>query len=100
VIQVRHELSTRFVIPAGNVPDPSTFREAGADLLAYDGAACAEAAGPLAEAVRRLEASSDEYELAGRPGRETSVIDVLRWAAEKCVQHPGATTMTIRARNV
>jgi hypothetical protein len=31
-----------------------TFREAGVDLLAYDGAPCSEAAAPLAEAVRRL----------------------------------------------
>jgi hypothetical protein len=73
----------------------TTFREAGVDLLANDGAPCSDAAAPLAEAVRRLEASPDEYKVAGRPGRETRVIDVLRWAAEKCAQHPGAT-MTIR----
>jgi hypothetical protein len=76
----------------------TTFQEAGVDLLAYDGAACAAAAGPLAEAAQRLEADPDHYKLAGRAGRETRVIDVLRWAAEKCAQHPGAT-MTIRARN-
>jgi hypothetical protein len=31
----------------------TTFLEAGVDLLAYDGAPCSEAAGPLADAVRR-----------------------------------------------
>jgi hypothetical protein len=75
----------------------TTFQEAGVDLLAYDGAPCSEAVRPLAEAARRLEASPDDYKLVGA-GRETRVIDVLRWAAEKCAQHPGAT-ITIRARN-
>lgn len=74
------------------------FREAGADLLAYDGAACFEAAGPLAETARCLEASPDRYKVPGGPGRQTRVIDVLRRAAGKCAQHPEAT-MTIRVRN-
>jgi hypothetical protein len=75
-----------------------TFREAGVDLLAYDGAPCCEAAGPLAEAVQRLEAHSDDYRVAGRGGREVRVIDALRWAADHCAESPEAT-MTIRLRN-
>lgn len=76
----------------------TTFREAGVDLLAYDGASCSEAAGPLAEAVRRLEASPDDYKFLSPAGREIRVIDVLRWAADMCVRSPEAT-MTIRVRN-
>ena len=75
-----------------------TFREAGVDLLAYDGAPCSEAAGPLAEAVRRLEANPDDYKVASPTGREIRVIDVLRWAADHCAESPAAI-MTIRVRN-
>ena len=76
----------------------ATFHEAGVDLVAYDGAPCCEAAGPLAEAVRRLEASPDEYKLLSPAGREMRVIDVLRWAADMCARSPAAT-MTVRVRN-
>ena len=75
----------------------ATFREAGVDLLAYDGASCSEAAGPLAEAVLRLEASPDDYELRTPAGRQIRVIDVLRWAADMCARSPQAT-LTIRVR--
>jgi hypothetical protein len=51
------------------------------DLLAYDGALCSEAAGPLTEAVQRLKASPDDYKLLSPAGREIRVIDVMRWAA-------------------
>jgi len=76
----------------------TTFREAGVDLLAYDGAPCSEAAGPLADAVRRLKARPDDYKLLSPAGREIRVIDVLRWAADMCARSPEAT-MTIRVRN-
>ena len=75
-----------------------TFQEAGVDLLAYDGVPCSDAAGPLAEAVQHLEASPGDYRLSGRPGRETNVIDVLRWAADHCAQSPKAI-MRVRIRN-
>ncbi len=74
------------------------FREAGVDLLAYDGVSCTEAAGPLAEAVRHLEASPDDYKLTSPAGREMRVIDVLRWAAEKCARSTRGT-VAIRVRN-
>jgi hypothetical protein len=77
----------------------TTFLAAGVDLLAYDGALCSEAAGPLAEAVRRLESSPDDYKILSPAGREIRVIDVLRWAADKCARSPEAT-MTIRVRNL
>jgi hypothetical protein len=76
----------------------STFLDAGVDLLAYDGVPCSEAAGPLAEAVLRIQASPDDYKLLSPAGREIRVIDVLRWAADMCARFPAAT-MTIRARN-
>ena len=75
-----------------------TFQEAGVDLLAYDGALCSEAAAPLTQAVQRIEARPGDYRLPGRAGRETSVIDVLRWSAEKCAQSPKAI-MRVRVRN-
>jgi len=75
-----------------------TFGEAGVDLLAYDGVPCPEAAAPLAEAVRRIEASPGDYKLIGRAGREIRVIDVLRWAADHCARSPKAI-MRVRTRN-
>jgi hypothetical protein len=90
--------------PANHVslhPTPgwlTTFHEAGVDLLAYDGARCSEAAGPLVEAVRHLEANPDRYKLLSPAGREIRVIDVLRWAADMCARSPEAI-MTIRVRN-
>lgn len=75
-----------------------TFQAAGVDLLAYDGALCSEAAAPLTRAVQRIEARPGDYRLPGRAGRETSVIDVLRWAAEKCARSPMAI-MRVRVRN-
>jgi hypothetical protein len=62
------------------------------------GARSSEAAGPLAEAVRRLEASPDDHKLLTPAGREIRVIDILRWAADKCARSPQAT-MRIRLRN-
>jgi hypothetical protein len=76
----------------------TTFREAGVDLLAYDGVPCPEAARSLAEAVRHIEASPDDYKVTSPAGREIRVIDVLRWAAEKCARSPRGT-MTIWVRN-
>lgn len=55
-----------------------TFREAGVDLLTYDGMPCSEAAGPLAEAVQHLETNPGDYKFVARRG-EIRVIDVLRW---------------------
>jgi len=77
----------------------TTFLDAGVDLLAYDGVPCSEAAAPLAEAVRRLGASPDDYKVLSPAGREIRVIDVLRWAADMCARCPEAT-MTIRVRNL
>ncbi|MFY9777480.1 MAG: hypothetical protein WAK28_23165 [Trebonia sp.] len=74
-----------------------TFREAGVDLLTYDGMPCSEAAGPLAEAVQHLETNPGDYKFVARRG-EIRVIDVLRWAAEHCAQSPQAT-MTVRVRD-
>jgi hypothetical protein len=37
----------------------SALRHADVDLLAYDGTLCSEAASPLAEAARRIEADPD-----------------------------------------
>jgi hypothetical protein len=74
-----------------------TFQEAGVDLLTYDGMPCSEAAGPLAEAVQRLETDPGIYKFAA-PRGEIRVIDVLRWAAEHCAQSPRAT-MAVRVRN-
>ena len=76
----------------------STFLDAGVDLLGYDGMPCSQAAGPLAEAVRRIQASPDDYKILSPAGREIRVIDVLRWAADMCARFPTAT-MTIRVRN-
>ena len=76
----------------------STFRDAGVDLLAYDGVPCSKAAGPLADAVRRLQASPDDHKVLSPAGREIRVIDVLRWAADMCARSPAAT-MTVRVRN-
>src|SRR6266496_498743 len=73
------------------------FRDAGVDLLAYDGAPCSEAAGPLAEAIRRIEANPDDYQVFGPADRER-VIEVLQWAAERCARRPAAT-MRIQIRN-
>lgn len=75
-----------------------TFHEAEVDLLAYDGALCSEAAAPLTQALRRIEARPGDYRLPGRAGQETSVIDVLQWAAEKCARSPRAI-MRVRVRN-
>ena len=73
------------------------MRRAGIDLLAYDGAACSEAAGPLAEAARRIEADPDlcrQLRLLLPAGSQSDtssdMVDGLRWAAELCTQHPAA----------
>jgi hypothetical protein len=76
----------------------ATFREAGVDLLAYDGVPCPEAAGPLTAAARQLEASPGDYKLISPAGREMRVIDVLWWAAEKCALTPRGT-VAIRVRD-
>jgi hypothetical protein len=47
------------------------------DLLAYDGTPCSEAAGPLAEAVRHLEANCDDHKVLSPAARKTRVIAVL-----------------------
>ena len=75
----------------------ATFREAGVDLGLRRGVML-EAAWPLAEAVRQLEASPDDYKLISPAGREMRVIDVLQWAAEKCALTPGGT-VAIRVRD-
>lgn len=76
----------------------ATCREAAVGLLAYDGVSCSEAAGPLAEAVRQLEANPNDYRLTSPAGREMRVIDVLQRTAEKCALTPRGT-VAIRVRD-
>lgn len=71
------------------------LRRANVDLLAYDGAPCSEAAGSLTEAIQRIEADPDACRRLGPPGCEHDtgsggVVELLRWAAEKCARRPEA----------
>jgi hypothetical protein len=77
------------------------LRAAKVDLLAYDGAPCSEVAGSLASAVRRIEDGLETYRGLAAAGGEVefdSVVDMLRWVAERCAYRPAAT-LRVRARS-
>ena len=72
------------------------WREAlgGVRLRDYHGAPCSEAAGPLAEAVKRMEAEPDEYRKMNPPngwGDYEGALDYLRRLAEACATHSKCT---------
>jgi hypothetical protein len=101
------ELGTRH----GDNPDPLGLRlkpellvalgHAGVDLLAYDGAPCSEAVGPLREAARRIEADSSLRSVGQRQGTIGSgVVEGLRWAAERCADRMPGVTLRIRPWDV
>lgn len=66
------------------------------DLLVYDGALCSEAAGPLADAVQRIEGGVDAYRDL-EPVELDGALELLRWTAEKCDRRP-AYTLRIQVR--
>ena len=97
----------------GGNPDPFTLIvkpevvmvlwHAGMDLLAYNGAACSEAAGPLAEAARRIEADPGLRPVLRAAGGKgdigTAVVKGLRWAAARCADRKAAVPLTIEVRS-
>ena len=63
-------------------------------LREYKDAPCSEAAGPLAEAVKRMEADPDRYREMNPKngwGDYEGALDFLRRLAEACAQHPKCT---------
>jgi hypothetical protein len=63
-------------------------------LREYHGAPCSEAAGPLAEAVKRMEADPETYKLmnpANNWGDYDGALAYLRRLAEACAKHPMCT---------
>jgi hypothetical protein len=63
-------------------------------LREYHGAPCSEAAGPLAEAVKRMEAEPDKYremEPANGWGDYEGALRYLRTLAEACAEHSKCT---------
>jgi hypothetical protein len=72
----------------------TTFRQAGVDLLAYDGAQASEATGRLAEAARRIQhdpAVHRPLRPAGEPQAGLDAVQLLQWAAQQCAREPSAT---------
>jgi len=70
------------------------LRQAGVDLLAYDGTPASEAAGPLADAAQRIQHDPGvrhPLRPAGESAAGFDAVRLLRWAARKCAQHPAAT---------
>ena len=91
----------------GSNPDPCTLvvkpellmvlRQAGVDLLAYDGVPCSEAVEPLTKAARRIEADPGLFRSAGREGDiGTGVVEGLRWAAQRCADRLAGVTLRVR----
>ena len=76
------------------------LRHVGMDLLAYDGAPCGEAVGPLTEAARRIEADPGlcrSLQPAGSNADISSgIAEGLRWAAERCADRLPGITLRIR----
>lgn len=69
------------------------WREAGIDLRECTGAPCSEAAGPIADAVKRMEADPDTYKAMNPPngwGDYDGALNFLRNIAAACTQHPKA----------
>jgi len=97
-------------IRPGTNPDPftlrvkgellSVLRHLGLNLLAYDGALCSEAVGPLTEAARRIEADPGLRPILRSVGLEdnigTGVAEGLRWAAERCADRLPGVTLRVR----
>jgi hypothetical protein len=70
------------------------LRQVDVDLLAYDGAPACEAAGPLAEAARRVRDDPGVSHPLRPPGASPDGFDavrILQWAAERCARSPSAT---------
>lgn len=66
----------------------------GTSLREYRGAPCSEAAGPLADGVKRMEADPDHYRAMNPKngwGDYQGALDYLRRLAEACAQHPKCT---------
>jgi hypothetical protein len=94
----------------GTNPDPCTLvvkpellmvlRHAGVDLLAYDGAPCSEAVGPLTEAARRIEVDLSLRLVLRSAGWEgdtgTGVVEGIRWAVERCADRLAVVPLTVR----
>lgn len=69
------------------------WRHAGIDLRDCKGAPCSEAAGPIADAVKRMEDDPDTYRAmnpANGWGDYEGALRFLRQIAEACAQHPKA----------
>lgn len=63
-------------------------------LREYADAPCSEAAGPLADAVKRMEADPDKYREMNPPngwGDYEGALGFLRRIAEACASHPKCT---------
>jgi hypothetical protein len=77
------------------------LRHAGVDLLAYDGAPCSQAVGPLTEAARRIEADLCLRPVVRSVGWEgdtgTAVAEGLRWAAERCADRLHNLPLKVRS---
>ena len=70
------------------------WRHAGADLQDFNGAPCTEAVGPLAEAVKRMEADPDTYRAmnpANGWGDYESCLEFMRDIATACAEHTKAS---------
>lgn len=98
----------------GSNPSPCTLivkpelltvlRNAGVDLLAYDGAPCSEAVEPLTEAARRIETDPallrPVLRSAGRKGDiGTGVVEGIRWAAERCADRLATVPLIVKVSN-
>jgi hypothetical protein len=98
-------------VTPGSNPDPFTLhvkpellvvlRHVGLALLAYDGAPCSAAVGPLTEAARRIEADPGLRPVLRSAGWEgdnsTGAVEGLRWAAERCADRLPGVTLWVRA---
>jgi hypothetical protein len=63
----------------------------GVPLADFHHAPCSEAAGPLADAVKRMEADPDTYRAMNPPngwGNYEGALAYLRRLAEACAEHP------------
>ncbi len=76
------------------------LRHVGMDLLAYDGAPCGEAVGPLTEAARRIEADPglcrSLQPADSKADISSGIAEGLRWAAERCADRLPGITLRIR----
>jgi hypothetical protein len=66
----------------------------GVSLREFSGAPCTEAAGPLADGVKRMEADPEKYREMNPPngwGDYEGALKYLRTLAEACAEHPKCT---------